>query len=94
MTAGVDGCRAVGNRVVLPSWRYFWYSPSLTCRSDCCWPSCSAPCGGFGKWGLDNAETPGAPARYGFDEWMGFIDQSRAHFHDQDFHDQDFLWQD
>ena len=71
--------------------RSAWRSPW---PSDCCWRSCRAPCGGFGKWGLDNAETPGAPARYGFDEWMGFIDQSRAHFHNQDFHDQDFHWQD
>jgi arylsulfatase A len=45
-------------------------------------------CGGFGKWGLGNVETPGAPARHGFDEWTGFIDQRRAHFHYQDW-----LWQ-
>ena len=45
-------------------------------------------CGGFGKWGLGDVETPGAPARHGFGEWTGFIDQSRAHFHYQDW-----LWQ-
>ena len=44
--------------------------------------------GMFGKWGLGNVETPGAPARHGFSEWTGFIDQSRAHFHYQDW-----LWQ-
>ena len=45
-------------------------------------------CGGFGKWGLGNVDTPGAPGRHGFVEWTGFIDQSRAHFHYQDW-----LWQ-
>ncbi len=45
-------------------------------------------CGGFGKWGLGTVETPGAPAKHGFQEWTGFIDQSRAHFHYQDW-----LWQ-
>ena len=37
---------------------------------------------------MGNVETPGAPARHGFSEWTGFIDQSRAHFHYQDW-----LWQ-
>jgi arylsulfatase A-like enzyme len=35
--------------------------------------------GGFGKWGLGEAGTCGAPTRQGFDEWFGFLNQRRAH---------------
>lgn len=33
----------------------------------------------FGKWGLGNAGTAGAPNRQGFDEWFGYLDQQHAH---------------
>lgn len=35
--------------------------------------------GMFGKWGLGDAGTTGAPTRQGFDEWFGFLDQALAH---------------
>lgn len=35
--------------------------------------------GAFGKWGLGEAGTPGAPTRKGFDEWFGYLNQRRAH---------------
>lgn len=34
--------------------------------------------GGFGKWGLGGAATPGAPERQGFDEFFGFLDHRHA----------------
>ena len=37
--------------------------------------------GMFGKWGLGQATTTGEPNRQGFDEWMGFLSQGRAHSH-------------
>nr|WP_303652906.1 arylsulfatase [Paludisphaera mucosa] len=37
--------------------------------------------GGFGKWGLGDADSPGAPWRQGFDLFYGFLDQTHAHFH-------------
>jgi len=37
--------------------------------------------GMFGKWGLGEALTTGEPNRQGFDEWMGFLNQRRAHSH-------------
>ena len=36
--------------------------------------------GAFGKWGLGPADSEGAPTRQGFDEFYGYLDQSRAHF--------------
>ena len=35
--------------------------------------------GGFGKWGLGDAETTGAPYRQGFDEFFGYYNQVHAH---------------
>lgn len=32
-----------------------------------------------GKWGLGEAGTPGVPNKQGFDEWLGFLNQARAH---------------
>jgi arylsulfatase A len=32
-----------------------------------------------GKWGLGLPGTAGIPTRQGFDEWLGFLDQSHAH---------------
>lgn len=37
--------------------------------------------GGFGKWGLGPVDSEGAPTRQGFDEFYGYVDQSRAHFY-------------
>jgi arylsulfatase A-like enzyme len=34
--------------------------------------------GGFGKWGLGTAGTPGSPQRQGFDEFFGYLDQRHA----------------
>ena len=42
-------------------------------------------CGGFGKWGLGDAGTPGAPEKHGFDEWVGYLGQVHAHFHYPDW---------
>jgi arylsulfatase A-like enzyme len=41
--------------------------------------------GGFGKWGLGDAGSPGDPARHGFDEWTGYLDQVHAHYHYPDW---------
>jgi len=38
-------------------------------------------CGGFGKWGLGDAGTPGVPERNGFDLFFGYYDQVHAHFY-------------
>jgi len=35
--------------------------------------------GGFGKWGLGDAGTTGAPTRQGFDEFFGYLHQVHAH---------------
>ncbi|MFW6171226.1 MAG: arylsulfatase [Planctomycetota bacterium] len=35
--------------------------------------------GGVGKWALGGPETTGHPNKKGFDFWMGYLDQSRAH---------------
>jgi arylsulfatase A len=35
----------------------------------------------FGKWGLGAPDTEGIPTRQGFDEFFGYLDQRRAHFH-------------
>jgi len=32
-----------------------------------------------GKWGLGEPGTPGIPTQQGFDEWLGFLNQNRAH---------------
>ncbi len=32
-----------------------------------------------GKWGLGEAGTPGVPDKQGFDEWLGLLNQARAH---------------
>jgi uncharacterized sulfatase len=36
-------------------------------------------CGGFGKWGLGDAGTPGVPTRQGFAEFFGYLHQVHAH---------------
>jgi len=38
-------------------------------------------CGGFGKWGLGDAGTPGVPEKHGFDVFFGYYDQVHAHFY-------------
>lgn len=35
--------------------------------------------GGFGKWGLGDRGTPGAPPKKGFDEFFGYLHQVHAH---------------
>jgi arylsulfatase A-like enzyme len=40
-----------------------------------------------GKWGLGEPGTPGVPNRKGFDEWLGFLNQRRAH----DYYP-DYIW--
>ncbi len=35
--------------------------------------------GGFGKWGLGDADTTGAATRKGFDEFFGYLHQTHAH---------------
>ena len=32
-----------------------------------------------GKWGLAEPDTDGLPTRKGFDEWLGYLNQRRAH---------------
>ena len=36
-------------------------------------------CGGFGKWGLADLDTPGTPERHGFDRFFGYYHQVHAH---------------
>jgi len=36
-------------------------------------------CGGFGKWGLGDLDTPGVPEKQGFDEFVGYYHQVHAH---------------
>ncbi|MFM1801788.1 MAG: Arylsulfatase [Planctomycetota bacterium] len=43
--------------------------------------------GMFGKWGLGDIQTTGAPDKHGFDRFFGYLDQVHAHF----FYP-DFLW--
>lgn len=43
--------------------------------------------GGFGKWGLGDARSEGAPTRHGFDDFFGYLHQVHAH----DYYT-DFLW--
>jgi len=42
----------------------------------------------FGKWGLGDLESEGFPIKKGFDEFVGFLDQGRAHSYCVDY-----LWQ-
>ncbi|MEL7122748.1 MAG: sulfatase-like hydrolase/transferase, partial [Bacteroidota bacterium] len=35
----------------------------------------------FGKWGLGEHGSAGEPNDQGFDEWLGFLNQKRAHDH-------------
>ena len=35
----------------------------------------------FGKWGLGRPDTTGFPSEQGFDEFLGYADQSKAHFY-------------
>ena len=37
-------------------------------------------CGGFGKWGLGDLDTPGVPERHGFDKFYGYYHQVHAHY--------------
>ena len=39
----------------------------------------------FGKWGLGEAYTSGAPNNQGFDEFFGYLDQKHAHFYYTDY---------
>lgn len=41
--------------------------------------------GGFGKWGLGDAGTTGAPTRQGFDEFFGYLHQVHAHSYYPEF---------
>lgn len=42
-------------------------------------------CGGFGKWGLGDAESEGVPWRHGFDEFFGYLHQVHAHSYFPEF---------
>ncbi len=35
--------------------------------------------GGIGKWAMGGVGTPGHPNKNGFDHWVGYLDQGRAH---------------
>jgi len=39
----------------------------------------------FGKWGLGDARTTGAPNEQGFDEFFGYLHQKHAHFYYTDY---------
>jgi arylsulfatase A-like enzyme len=41
--------------------------------------------GGFGKWGLGDAESPGVPTKHGFTEFFGYLHQIHAHTYYPDF---------
>ncbi|KAA3606101.1 MAG: hypothetical protein DWQ01_18070 [Planctomycetota bacterium] len=41
--------------------------------------------GGFGKWGLGELGTEGAPEKQGFDEFFGYYHQIHAHYHLPDY---------
>lgn len=36
-------------------------------------------CGGFGKWGIADLDTPGVPEKHGFDRFFGYYHQLHAH---------------
>jgi arylsulfatase A len=42
-------------------------------------------CGGFGKWGLGDAGSPGVPWKHGFDEFVGYLHQIHAHSYYPEF---------
>jgi arylsulfatase A len=42
-------------------------------------------CGGFGKWGLGDLDTPGVPERHGFDKFVGYYHQVHAHYYYPDY---------
>jgi len=42
-------------------------------------------CGGFGKWGLGDLDTPGVPEKQGFQEFFGYYDQVHAHHYYPDY---------
>ncbi len=48
----------------------------------------------FGKWGLGEAGTTGIPSKQGFDEFYGFLNQSRAHSYCADYvwHNDDMVF--
>lgn len=41
--------------------------------------------GGFGKWGLGDAESAGVPTKQGFNEFFGYLHQTHAHTYFPDF---------
>jgi arylsulfatase A len=41
--------------------------------------------GGFGKWGLGDAESTGVPTKHGFTEFFGYLHQIHAHTYYPDF---------
>jgi arylsulfatase A-like enzyme len=41
--------------------------------------------GGFGKWGLGDNGTDGAPWKQGFDEFVGYLNQVHAHYYYPEF---------
>ena len=45
-------------------------------------------CGGFGKWGLGDAGSPGVPWKHGFDTFFGYLHQVHAHTYFPEF-----LWE-
>ena len=42
-------------------------------------------CGGYGKWGLGDVETPGVPEKQGFDDFFGYYHQVHAHYYYPDY---------
>lgn len=47
-----------------------------------------------GKWGLGEPGSVGVPNNQGFDQWLGYLNQKRAHDHFVDYfwHNRDTLW--
>jgi arylsulfatase A len=41
--------------------------------------------GAFGKWGLGDQDTTGAPWKKGFDQFLGYLDQTHAHTYYPDY---------
>jgi arylsulfatase A-like enzyme len=42
-------------------------------------------CGGFGKWGMGDLDTPGVPERHGFSRFFGYYHQVHAHHYYPDY---------
>ncbi len=42
-------------------------------------------CGGFGKWGIADLDTPGVPEKHGFDRFFGYYHQVHAHDYFPDY---------